>query len=185
MFFDIFGGIIVEGFSLIHPFDDLWMYRISSLNSFDKCKQKSDYFTFPHHYQGSIHFVNTTGKFSWYVSGMDYLWENCRRLPRVGIYWVENSAKYPLALEIVWPLEISWSDKDKRTKRQKDKKTKRQRDHQTKQLKDQKESLIVWCQGSFTLLRFFYAKYFLYLQESVLENWSGNLLHQCWFHRTL
>ena len=60
MISDIFGGIIAETFSLIHPFDDVWMYGISSLNGFDECKQLVDYLAFPHHYRGSIDFINTS-----------------------------------------------------------------------------------------------------------------------------
>ena len=83
MFSDIFAGFIVETFSLIHPFDDVWMYSISSLNSFVKCKKQ--------------------------------------------------------------------------------KKEKIQRDHHTKQLKDQKESLILWCRGSFALLRGFLMQHIFYI----------------------
>ena len=67
-----------------------------------------------------------------------------------------------------WLLRFETWQKDKKTKRQKDKKTKRLKDKMTKRQKDKKaklqndkmkkrpkKSLILWCQGSFALLRCF------------------------------
>ena len=56
----------------------------------------------------------------------------------------------------LWDIWSAWflDKKTKRLKRQKDKKAKRQKDKTTKN-KDQKESLVLWRQGSFALLRCF------------------------------
>ena len=53
-------------------------------------------------------------------------------------------------------IRVMSRQKDKKTKRQTDKNRKRQKDKKDKR-KDQKESLILWRQGSFALLRCFYS----------------------------
>ena len=82
----------------------------------------------------------------------------------------------PSDIWLEWRLdEETKRKKYKNTERQKHKKTKGQKDKKTKRSKRPKKSLILWCQGSFALLRCFFSSSHPFWSRSHLSGVDLNL----------